>query len=69
MSKYSYEDDLGDDPFFSPCVHCGCPDFYMDWDEMIYKCSDCNEPTKSTTNTYGKEKKPKEGVKKFKGEN
>ena len=59
MSKYSYEDDLGDDPFFSPCVHCGCPDFYMDWDEMIYKCSDCNKPIESNTNTYGKEKNQK----------
>ena len=50
------------------CIHCGCPDFHMDWDEMIYKCSDCHEPIDADTSNYGKEKRPKEGVKKFKGE-
>ena len=68
MSKISYDDYLGDDPFFSPCIHCGCPEFHMDWDEMIYKCSDCHKPIEADTSNYGKEKKPKEGVKKFKGE-
>lgn len=68
MSKISYDDYLGHDPFFSPCIHCGCSEFHMDWDEMIYKCSDCHKPIESENNNYGKEKRPKEGVKKFKGE-
>jgi predicted RNA-binding Zn-ribbon protein involved in translation (DUF1610 family) len=79
MSKISYDDYLGHDPFFSPCIHCGCSEFHMDWDEMIYKCSDCQDemiykcsdcqkPIESENNNYGKEKRPKEGVKKFKGE-
>jgi hypothetical protein len=68
MSKISYDDYLGHDPFFSPCIHCGCSEFHMDWDEMIYKCSDCQKPIESENNNYGKEKRPKEGFKKFKGE-
>ena len=68
MSKISYDTYLGDDPFFSPCIHCGCSEFHMDWDEMIYKCSDCHESIDADTSNYGKEKRPKEGVKKFKGE-
>ena len=68
MSKISYDDYLDDDPFFSPCIHCGCPEFHMDWDTMIYNCSDCNKPIDKDNSNYGKERKPKEKVKKFKGE-
>jgi hypothetical protein len=68
MSKILYDDYVGDDPFFSPCIHCGCPEFHMDWDTMIYNCSDCNKPIDKDNSNYGKERKPKEKVKKFKGE-
>ena len=68
MSKILYDDYVGDDPFFSPCIHCGCPEFHMDWDTMIYNCSDCNKPIDRDNSNYGKERKPKEKVKKFKGE-
>lgn len=68
MSKIQYDEYLEDDPMFSPCIHCGCPDFVMDWEEGIYKCVDCNEPIYSQSNNFGKKRKQKEGVKKFKNQ-
>lgn len=68
MSKYSYDDYLEDDPMFAPCIHCGCLDFYMDWNETIYKCSDCDKPIDSQSPSHGRKEKSKSKVKKFKGE-
>jgi len=66
MSKYDYDDYLEDDPMFAPCIHCGCPDFYMDWEDSIYKCNDCDKPIDPKTNHGGKKQKGKSKLRKFK---
>jgi hypothetical protein len=65
MAKYEYDDYLEDDPFFAPCIHCGCPDFYMDWEDTIYKCNNCDKQIDSQP-PNGKRHKAKTKVKKFK---
>ena len=66
MSKVSYDDFLEDDPFFTPCIHCGCLDFTMDWEDNIYKCNDCNSIIDSKSTGGIKRKKTKDKVRKFK---
>jgi len=38
----------------------------MDWEEKIYKCSDCDKPIDSQSTSHVKREKSK--IKKFKGE-
>jgi len=65
MSKYSFDDYLEEDPMFTPCLHCGCLDFYMDWEDSIYKCSDCDKPIDAKSQNT-KRNKSKERLRKFK---
>lgn len=65
MSKFSFDDYLEEDPMFTPCLHCGCLDFYMDWEDSIYKCSDCDKPIDPKSQNT-KRNKSKERVRKFK---
>jgi len=50
---------------FTPCLHCGCLDFYMDWEDSIYKCSDCDKPIDAKSQNT-KKNKSKERLRKFK---
>jgi hypothetical protein len=68
MSKYDYDDYLEDDPMFTPCIHCGCLDFYMEWGENIYRCSNCDSPIDPKSTNNSKKEKPKTKLKKFKDE-
>lgn len=65
MSKFSFDDYLEEDPMFTPCLHCGCLDFYMDWEDSIYKCSDCDKPIDAKSQN-AKRNKSKERLRKFK---
>ena len=68
MSKFKYDDYLvEDDPFLNPCSSCGSSDFYMDWDEGVYKCNNCDKPSDSKNNGNAKrQKNHKPKVRKFK---
>jgi len=66
MSKFKYDDYLEEDPFLNPCTSCGCPDFYMDWDEGVYKCNNCDETSEPVIGMNGKKEKGKTKVRKFK---
>lgn len=68
MSKYDYDDYLEDDPMFTPCIHCGCPNFYMDWGDSIYKCNDCDKPIDAKSHSHGRKERTKSKLKKFKDE-
>lgn len=66
MSKISFDDYLEEDPMFTPCIHCGCLDFYMDWGDTIYRCRDCDEPIDAKSQKNVKRQKEKTKVRKFK---
>lgn len=64
MSKIKY-DDFIDEEFINTCFHCGSQDFYMDWEDDLYRCNNCGEAAKeSTNNNHVRREKPK--VRKFK---
>lgn len=66
MSKLVFDEFLDEDPFFNPCTSCGCSDFYMDWDDSIYRCTSCNKPMESSGSSHAKRNKSKPKVRKFK---
>lgn len=66
MSKFKYDDYLEEDPFFNPCSSCGCSDFYMDWEEEVYKCNECDKPSEPVTNVNNKRQKGKTKIRRFK---
>lgn len=68
MSRFAFDDYLEEDPMFTPCIHCGCLDFYMDWEETIYKCVDCDKPIDSQSTSHNRKGRDKPKVRKFKDE-
>lgn len=66
MSKHSYDEYLEDEPMFTPCIHCGSLDFYMCWEDSIYKCNECDKPIDPKTSKHGKRNSDKPKLKKFK---